>query len=60
VDGGQRQEELPQGAAYRETDGVAFFRADELPELSIGRVTPTQLQRFFEHRRHPDWPTDFD
>jgi ADP-ribose pyrophosphatase YjhB (NUDIX family) len=43
-----------------ETDGVGFFPLDRLPELSVGRVTRTQLARFFDHRRHPDWPTDFD
>lgn len=43
-----------------ETDGVGFFGEHELPELSIGRVTPGQIARFFEHLRHPDWPTDFD
>lgn len=43
-----------------ETDGVEFFAENELPALSVGRVTPAQLARFFEHRRHPDWPTDFD
>ena len=43
-----------------ETDGVEFFREDELPELSVMRVTPGQIARFFEHLRHPAWPTDFD
>jgi ADP-ribose pyrophosphatase YjhB (NUDIX family) len=43
-----------------ETDGVAFFPEDALPELSVGRVTPAQIHRLFEHYRHPDWPTDFD
>jgi len=43
-----------------ETDGVRFFRADELPPLSLGHVTPGQIARLFEHYRHPDWPADFD
>jgi ADP-ribose pyrophosphatase YjhB (NUDIX family) len=43
-----------------ETDAVGFFREDELPELSVMRVTPEQIGRFFQHYRHPDWPTDFD
>ncbi len=43
-----------------ETDDVAFFPEDELPELSISRVTPAQVARLFEHYRHPDWLTDFD
>ncbi len=43
-----------------ETDGVGFFREDEIPPLSTGRVTREQIARFFEHYRHPEWPTDFD
>ncbi|MCA9904572.1 MAG: NUDIX hydrolase [Anaerolineae bacterium] len=43
-----------------ETAGVGFFKLDTIPELSLGRVTPAQIARFFEHRLHPDWPTDFD
>lgn len=44
-----------------ETSGAAFFREHELPgDLSISRVTPAQLHRFFEHLRHPELPADFD
>ncbi|MCB9449872.1 MAG: NUDIX hydrolase [Anaerolineaceae bacterium] len=43
-----------------EVDAVDFFALDNLPELSIGRTTPAQLARFFDHACHPDWPTDFD
>ncbi|GAC1329601.1 MAG: NUDIX hydrolase [Chloroflexota bacterium] len=43
-----------------ETDGVEFFAEDNLPELSLGRVTRNQIHRFFQHRVHPEWPTDFD
>ncbi len=43
-----------------ETAEVGFFREDSLPELSLLRVTPEEIARFFEHLRHPDWPTDFD
>jgi ADP-ribose pyrophosphatase YjhB (NUDIX family) len=43
-----------------ETDGVAFFSEDALPELSLGRVTPGQIARLFAHARHPEWPADFD
>jgi hypothetical protein len=39
---------------------VGFFRLDVLPPLSLGRVTPRQIARFFEHARHPEWPADFD
>lgn len=43
-----------------ETDDVDFFGLDELPELSTGRVTRKQIERFFEHYKNPDLPTDFD
>jgi len=43
-----------------ETAGVGWFAPDALPELSTGRVTAEELARFFEHQRHPEWPTDFD
>lgn len=43
-----------------ETDDVAFFRQSEIPHLSVARVTAAQIARFFDHYRHPEWPTDFD
>lgn len=43
-----------------ETGGVGFFREDDLPELSIGRVTPEEIHMLFEHYRHPELPTQFD
>ncbi len=43
-----------------ETDGVDFFAENELPPLSIGRVTEWQMHRLFEHHRNPDLPADFD
>ena len=43
-----------------ETDAVEFFTADQIPPLSLTRVTPAQIERMFDHHRHPDWPTDFD
>ncbi len=50
-----------EAAGSLETSEVAFFLENKLPEdLSAGRITLGQLLRFFEHRRHPDWPTDFD
>ena len=47
-------------ALSSETDGVDFFGLDALPPLSVERVTAGQIARFFDHARHPDWPTDFD
>lgn len=43
-----------------ETQGAAFFREDDIPELSTGRTTKEQLARMFEHYRRPDLPTEFD
>ena len=43
-----------------ETSGIGFFRLDALPELSTARVTHSQIARFFDHLKHPDWQTDFD
>ncbi|NDJ23831.1 NUDIX domain-containing protein [Nostoc sp. B(2019)] len=43
-----------------ETEEVGFFPEDALPELSLGRVTPAQIIRIFQHYRQPDLPTDFD
>jgi ADP-ribose pyrophosphatase YjhB (NUDIX family) len=43
-----------------ETSDVKFFGPDEIPPLSLGRVVPSQITRFFEHRNNPNWPTDFD
>jgi len=43
-----------------DTDGARFFGEQEIPELSVTRVTTTQISRFFEQHRNPNSPTDFD
>jgi len=44
-----------------ETDGVAFFRRDSLPPLSLDRTVPSQIERLFElHEMGPNVPADFD
>jgi ADP-ribose pyrophosphatase YjhB (NUDIX family) len=43
-----------------ETQAVAFFSPDKLPELSTGRVLDYQIRRMFAHVRAPGLPTDFD
>jgi ADP-ribose pyrophosphatase YjhB (NUDIX family) len=43
-----------------ETDAVDFFGQEELPELSVTRVTTWQIYRMFEHYRDPRLQTDFD
>lgn len=48
-------------ASFLETHDATFFSEDTIPEdLSVGRVTRTQIARFFEHYRSPGLPTDFD
>lgn len=46
--------------ASAETSEVAFFPEDEIPQLSISRVTPPEIKRCFEYLRNPNLPTDFD
>ncbi|MGJ5817980.1 NUDIX hydrolase [Paludibaculum fermentans] len=43
-----------------ETDAVEFFAENEIPPLSLTRVTPALIAHLFEHHRHPEWPTSFD
>jgi ADP-ribose pyrophosphatase YjhB (NUDIX family) len=49
----------PSGAGT-ETDGVDFFRKDALPELSLGRVTPQQIERLVELATDGERATAFD
>lgn len=39
---------------------VRFFGLDELPELSLHRITREQIALLFEHLNDPDRPTDFN
>ena len=48
----------PRGS--KETLDVGFFPVDALPPLSLGRVTPAQIERLYVHQGNPDLPTDFD
>lgn len=43
-----------------EIQQVGFFKEDEIPDLSLLRVVPSQISRLFEYFRNPDLPTDFD
>ena len=43
-----------------ETAEPRFFAESEIPSLSSGRTTPSQLARMFEHYRNPELPADFD
>jgi ADP-ribose pyrophosphatase YjhB (NUDIX family) len=39
---------------------VKFFGENEIPELSLTRIVPSQIARMFEHELNPDLPADFD
>jgi ADP-ribose pyrophosphatase YjhB (NUDIX family) len=43
-----------------ETDAVDFFAPDQLPPLSVGRITAGQIELMFRHERERDLPTTFD
>jgi ADP-ribose pyrophosphatase YjhB (NUDIX family) len=43
-----------------ETTDIAFFGEQEIPQLSLTRITPSQITRIFEHYHNPNLPTDFD
>jgi ADP-ribose pyrophosphatase YjhB (NUDIX family) len=44
----------------QETVGAQFFPDNQIPPLSLSRVTPAQIAHMFEHLRHPELPTTFD
>jgi ADP-ribose pyrophosphatase YjhB (NUDIX family) len=54
--------EITGGAARGsdETSGAEFFPRDDLPPLSLGRITAAQIERMFQHAQDPALPTDFD
>ena len=43
-----------------ETEAVAFFEVDQLPDLSTSRVLRDQIHRMFAHANSPALPTEFD
>lgn len=43
-----------------ETDSIGFFDRHNIPDLSIARVTETQINRMFNHYDNQLLPTDFD
>jgi ADP-ribose pyrophosphatase YjhB (NUDIX family) len=53
-------QDVPPEPPGHEALAIGFFGADELPPLSLERVTVAQLLRMFEHVAHPEYPTDFD
>ncbi|MDQ3910870.1 MAG: NUDIX hydrolase [Actinomycetota bacterium] len=47
-------------AAGAETEGVGFFSRDDLPELSLGRVTRQQIERLVELATEGEGSASFD
>lgn len=43
-----------------ETLEIGWFGIDDLPELSLGRISAHQLNRILAHRRDPALQTEFD
>lgn len=43
-----------------ETSEIRFFHKDELPELSLNRVMPEQIELAFKHYSQHELPTEFD
>ena len=43
-----------------ETSQIEFFPEQELPELSVARVSTRLIGRCFEHQRRQELPADFD
>jgi ADP-ribose pyrophosphatase YjhB (NUDIX family) len=49
-----------QGELGSETDDARFFPRSGLPEQLHAPATRALIDRIFEHRANPEWPTDFD
>ncbi len=43
-----------------ETSAVDFYSEDDIPPLSINRITIEQIKRIFEHKHNTHFATDFD
>ena len=43
-----------------ETEAVGWFPVEDLPPLSITRITPEQVRRLYQLYTHPELPPDFD
>jgi ADP-ribose pyrophosphatase YjhB (NUDIX family) len=50
----------PSPRAGSETSGAGFFDRAELPELSLARITPAEIELAFIHHAAPELPTEFD
>jgi len=49
-----------QATTSYETEEVAFFCEDDLPQLSITKILPEQIAKMFDYYRQPELPVYFD
>lgn len=49
-----------QATTSSETEEVAFFCEDDLPQLSITKILPEQIAKMFEYYRQSELPVYFD
>lgn len=43
-----------------DSDGAGFFAPDQLPDLSVARITRGEIELAFRHHTSPELPTEFD
>ena len=43
-----------------DAEGTRFFGEQDIPDLSVTRITSAQISRLFAQNRDPSMPTDFD
>jgi ADP-ribose pyrophosphatase YjhB (NUDIX family) len=55
-----RRDGAVQPPAALETLDVGWFGLDELPPLSLGRVSRREIERALAHHRDPSLPSEFD
>jgi ADP-ribose pyrophosphatase YjhB (NUDIX family) len=48
------------GPLESETDEATFFPKDGLPEVLYAEATQALIDRAYQHKANPEWPTDFD
>jgi ADP-ribose pyrophosphatase YjhB (NUDIX family) len=48
------------GGTGADAQSARFFARDDLPELSVARVTAAEIELAFRHHERPELPTEFD
>jgi ADP-ribose pyrophosphatase YjhB (NUDIX family) len=55
----QESQDLP-GGTGTDVHSARFFARDDLPELSVARITTAEIELAFRHHERPELPTEFD